>query len=215
MFKAGDKNAKNLSKAVLDERYVSTEQIRMIQLRVQHFMGKDTVNIMVTSADDKVKKSLLAVKLSMAMAEQGKKVLLVDMDTGKPSIHRWFGESNRSGWAEAVYGGKKAGGLIQDTFQPGLYTLMAGNGRYGLQDVLLLEEVKRTAAECRKHFDLVIYHAPSYRSSADAQLVVHECDGVIITAKTGKTKTADLLLTRKEIEKAGNQVFGVILQTGG
>ncbi|WP_281658602.1 CpsD/CapB family tyrosine-protein kinase [Halobacillus sp. Cin3] len=214
MFKTEKKTAGKRSRAVLNERFVSTEQIRMIQLRVQHLMGKDTVNIMMTSADDYVKKSLLAVKLSMAMAEQGKRVLLVDMDTSKPSVHQWFGQTNMSGWAETVFDNKKAAGLIQDTIHPGLYTLTAGQNRRGSQDALLMEQVKKTAAECRGNFDLVLYLAPSYTSSADAQLVVHECDGVIVTAKTGKTKVADLLSTRKEVEKAGNKVLGVILQTG-
>lgn len=214
MSKKVKKLLKLKQKLLLNDRFVSTEQIRMIQVRIDHQLQQKSASLMITPAGGKTDKSLITAKLGVAMAQQGKKVLVVDADVRKPGVHDWFQADHDSGWTNAVLERSSIKGFVRETFQPNLYFLPAGQPGGHPEEVWVPDKMKWWIQECKKDFDVVLFDAPSFISVADPQVLVDYCEGVIVVARSNKTKKEDLVSTKESVGRADKKVLGVILQTG-
>lgn len=77
---------------------VISEQFKTIRTNIQFsIFDKEMKSIAVTSDMVGAGKSTVAANLAVTFSMQGKKVVLVDSDLRKPTIHRFFGLSNRDG----------------------------------------------------------------------------------------------------------------------
>ncbi|REJ10272.1 CpsD/CapB family tyrosine-protein kinase [Halobacillus trueperi] len=199
---------------MLNEQYVSTQQIRMIQIRVNRFIRHEPSALMLTSVDEHTENSLISAKLAMAMAQQGKRVLLVDADLSSPTLHDFFQKKNKLGWANAVLERRGVQNMIRETQVPNLCLLTTGSTQKFPQGMWIPEKIKGVVEECKKAFDLILFTSPTFLFSANAQLLVEYCEGVILVARTNKSKKEKLVNTVEAIERSGREVFGTILQTG-
>ncbi|MBN9655003.1 CpsD/CapB family tyrosine-protein kinase [Halobacillus sp. GSS1] len=201
-------------KLLLNEQYVSTQQIRMIQIRVNRFIRHKPSALMLTSVDDHTETSLVAAKLAQAMAHQGKRVLLVDAQLSSPTLHNLFQNKNGLGWADAVLERRGVENLIRKTLVPNLSLLTSGSPKSFSHEMWMPEKIQGVVDECKKAFDLILFTAPMFMSSAHAQLLVECCEGVLLVARTKKSKKETLISTIDAVERSGKEVFGTILQTG-
>ncbi|MYL49267.1 polysaccharide biosynthesis tyrosine autokinase [Halobacillus litoralis] len=199
---------------MLNEQYVSTQQIRMIQIRLNRFIRHEPSALILTSVDEHTENSLVSAKLAMAMAQQGKRVLLVDTDLSSPALHVFFQNKNEWGWANAVQERRGVRNMIRETMVPNLCLLTTGMTQRFSHEMWMPEKIKGVVEECKKAFDLVLFTAPPFLSSANTQLLTDYCEGVILVARTNKSKKEKLVTTVDAIERSGREVLGTILQTG-
>ncbi|MBX0357656.1 CpsD/CapB family tyrosine-protein kinase [Halobacillus sp. Nhm2S1] len=199
---------------LLKEQYVSTQQIRMIQIQVNRFIRNEPSALMLTSVDEHTENSLIAAKLAIAMAHQGKRVLLVDADLSSPTVHDLFQTKNGLGWADAVLERRGVKNMLRETLVPNLCLLTSGSPQRFSHDMWIPEKIQGVVEECKRAFDLILFKAPTFTSSAHAQLLVECCEGVVLVARTNKSKKEKLVTTVDAIERSGRKVFGTILQTG-
>jgi len=81
---------------------------------------------MVTSAQEGEGKTTTISNLAITYAQEGKNVLLIDMDMRKPSLHRIFSQSNRQGLSTVLTGHISVQDAIQDTMVSQLSLLPSG-----------------------------------------------------------------------------------------
>ncbi|RWZ58061.1 polysaccharide biosynthesis tyrosine autokinase [Halobacillus fulvus] len=214
MFKSKKPSVKRMQKLRLSDYWKSTEQIRMIRAHIEQEMAEGSKCLMVTSPEESKDRSLIVSKLSMAFAEQGKKVLLVDANVRSPSLHYWFQVDNLYGWTTALLMNQTPDLYIQDTFQPRLSLLTAGHLTQKPSRVWISDKIKEWVQEMRQDFDLILFETPPLLSVADPQILMNHCDGVILVACSNQSKREEIALTKHTIDRANKPTVGVILQTG-
>lgn len=203
-----------LRKIKLTDDYVSTEQIRMIRTNIENTLSDYPALLMVTSPNIEEQKSLISAKLAISFAEQGKRVLLVDANLKRPSLHRWFGIENEAGLANVVVHGEEVQLYARETFMHGLFLLPAGSSFGNSVEVWQSSKIKHAMSRWGWAYDVIIIEAPAFLAASHSQILADECNGVILVLRENDTKKEDTFLTKQFLERAEKRILGVIYQTG-
>ncbi|MBU9712168.1 CpsD/CapB family tyrosine-protein kinase [Evansella tamaricis] len=188
------------------------EQYRTIRSNI-HFASLDNEMcvITLTSASPGEGKSTTATNLAIILAQQGKKVLLIDADMRKPSSHFTFRADNFSGLSTVLINKIPLEDVIYDTPIPNLHLLTCGPIPPNPAELLSMLRMDWLLSEVRKQFNYVIIDTPPILSVTDAQILGDKSDGIILVVSSGQTdkrsakKAKDLLLQTR-----GN-LLGVVL----
>lgn len=213
MSKKKDQNKLN-RKLTLMEDWMSTEQIRIIRANIEDKIKKESVFLTVTSPNLEDQKSLISAKLAIAFAEVGKKVLLVDANFRRPSLHKWFNIYNTGGFVDVIYEEGSVNLYAKVTIVPGLFLLPAGSYVASSSYASVLSKAETIMEQFRQSFDVVVMEAPSFLKSSDTHILSRQCDGVILVMKAHGTKKEEALQTKHYLERANKEIVGVIYQTG-
>lgn len=186
---------------------MSTEQIRMIRMNIQHVVKNEKSIIMVTSSERNPKQSMISVKLASSFAEAGKKVLLVDMNFKEPVIHRLFDVLNNKGLSNLLSG---ANGELSKVSIHNLHILPAGSVPIHLKS---LHGIQQLLVAWHRIYDVILLDTPSFLTTADSQIVSTVCSGVILVVQEDRTKEKEALQVKKILERSNTQLLGAIYQT--
>ncbi len=194
-----------------DADFQYDEAIKALRTNIQ-FCGANIKVIMITSAVPGEGKSSLSLEIAGALAQIGKKVLLIDSDI------------RRSTFASKFHMGQKAPGLSQylsgqcqmleticETDTEGMEIIFSGP--YAPNPAELLEEsaMDKLLAWCREHYDYVIVDTPPIGSVTDGAVIAPKCDGVILVTGSGAVSYKMSQRAKNQLEKAGCRILGAVL----
>ena len=198
----------------LSDVYESTEQIRLACRNLQHTMP--SINhakfLMITSSVKNKKKSLIAVKLAAAYAEQGKKVLLVDTDFRSPHLHHLFQVENNLGFTDIIGNPMLTHKCIVKTKIPYLTIVTAGSTSYESFRSSLSNRFQNIRDKWNLQYDLVLFDAPSLTTSSESHDLMSICDGVVLVVKKQLTTNEEISSIKRDVERANNRILGAIYQ---
>lgn len=191
---------------------VIAEQFRTIRTNIQFSMvDKNLKTLVVTSAGPGAGKSTISANLAVTFAMQGKKVLIVDADMRKPTVHKTFHLPNRDGLTTLL---TEKNIEIKDIAHrldtEGLFVITSGVIPPNPSELLASNRMNQLIAEFEELFDLIIFDMPPVIAVTDAQVMASKADGTIfVINKDGAdkemvTKSKDLL------EKVKANVIGVV-----
>lgn len=163
-------------------------------------------------------KTTVACNLSIAMAEIGRKVLLIEGDLRRPRLHKVFGVPNHSGlsdllWTDIPLETVPIGHLVHQTDVSGLSLLPGGSCRVTPANLFYSPRMKRLLNRFRKEFDMILIDAPPMIHLADARVLGRFADGVILVVRAGETTTESALFARHRFEEDGTRVLGTVLNS--
>ncbi len=165
--------------------------------------------VMVTSAEPNEGKSTTALNLALTLSESYKrKVLLIDADLRRPSLHEITQVPNASGLGETL---KAASEQKLPLYQLSDTLMLAPAGRPDSNPMgaLTSPRMRVMLAEAAMRFDWVILDAPPIGLIADASLLSPLSDGVLLVVRSGRTYYA---AAQKAVEAIGRErVLGVVL----
>jgi len=173
--------------------------------------------LLVTSAQPGEGKSTVSVQLARTMASSGRRVLLVDGDLRRPTLHRAFSVSNQRGFADLLAGRAEpkevlhtvGGGALPDA---GVLDLIpSGRVQGNVVSALASAGLAALLVALAEHRDFLVLDSPPLLSVDDAGFFAPHVDGVLIVASTGEAKVQDVRSVRERIEAAGGSVVGVVL----
>jgi capsular exopolysaccharide synthesis family protein len=170
--------------------------------------------IQVTSPNMGDGKTTLITNLAVAIAQSGRKVLLVDADLRRPRVHRAFGVSGRVGLAEMLIGTAELDEAIQVTAIPNLSVLPCGRRPANPAELLTSPRFEDALDDLREAFDYVLVDSPPLLAVSDPCVVAPRVDGLILTiriAKNGRpaAERARDMLTGLKVNCIGIVVNGV------
>lgn len=173
--------------------------------------------LQVTSPESGDGKSTFISNMAIAMAQLSKKVLLVDADLRRPTIHRLFGASHPIGLSDVLNGDIEFENAVQETLIPNLYLLTAGAIPTNPSELLSGPRFHRMLDQAREDFDLILFDTPPLLAVSDPCVVGAQTDGVILVVRIGKnTRTAVIraheLLDAHSIETLGIAANGLDYQ---
>ncbi|MEO0869377.1 MAG: polysaccharide biosynthesis tyrosine autokinase [Cyanobacteria bacterium J06642_11] len=161
------------------------ESMRLLQTNLM-LMGADRPiqSIILSSAMPGEGKSTVARHLAQTAATMGKRVLLVDTDLRRPTVHHRLGLRNGKGLSDLLSGNASAGEVLQKAMPfVHFYAITAGTLPPDPVKLLSSKRMRLLMRRLEKEFDLVVYDAPPLVGLADATLIAPHTDGVILVSR--------------------------------
>lgn len=166
-------------------------------------------SVIVTSASPGDGKSHVAVNLALTLSDSyRRRVLLIDADMRRPSLHLLFGVPNTRGLVDALKAKtdeKVAAVRISET----LTLLPAGRPESNPLGGLSSDRMKRIVEDAVSRFDWVIVDSPPVGMLADARLVLETVDAALLVVRAGVTRFPDLQAAADTI--GHERILGLVL----
>jgi capsular exopolysaccharide synthesis family protein len=195
-----------------DHRSPPVEAYRSLRAAVQFSTAAGTPkSILVTSALEAEGKSTAAVNLAAQFAKMGLRVLLIDADMRKPSLHRLLGCHGSGGLSQYLAAGPAPAETIRETALPGLTLLPSGPipaDPAGLLSGIRMASLISIAME---EFDLVVVDAPPAAVLADAPLLASMCQATLFVVEANRTHRKAVTAAVKRLRLARAEIIGLVL----
>lgn len=189
-----------------------SEQYRTVRTNIQFASVDQGIQTMlVTSAAPEEGKSMTVANLAVVYAQQGKKVLIIDADLRKPTVHYTFRLSNHRGLSNILVGETTLEAEVMPCDVENLEILTCGPIPPNPSELLTSKRMHALVDDARQVYDIVLFDAPPILAVTDAQILANLCDGTIVVMRSKQT---GIDVAQKAIEalKAVNaKVLGTIL----
>jgi capsular exopolysaccharide synthesis family protein len=198
--------------AVRDKPHsLTSEMYRMIQANLK-FLSSDKVlkTIVVTSAVPKEGKSTISANLAAAIAQLGRKVLLIDADMRAPYQHHLWQLNNTAGLSEVLVGQAQFNNTACQVMD-NLDVLPAG---VRPPNPLALLDSKRMASlidDFSSQYDFVIIDAPPILLAAEVLTISKMTDGILFVARPGVIDSKSADSAQEILERSGHNVLGLVV----
>ena len=184
---------------------------QMLQANLK-FLSSDQElkTIAVTSSVSKEGKSEVSANLAMAMAQVGRRVLLVDADMRHPTQHHIWGMTNAVGLSNVIVDQVALDLAIHEPI-PNLYVLPCG---VVPPNPLALLDSQRMAALVNilsRDYDFVIFDTPSLAGIADAAVLGNLADGILLVVRPGVVSFASAHAVKEFLNQSGQKVLGMVV----
>lgn len=192
---------------------VVSEQFRTIRTNIQFSMIDETLKtIVVTSAGPSSGKSTVAANLSATLASDDKRVLLVDADLRKPTVHKTFNIRNSDGLTKLLTDRMtKLEDVIYRTHTEGLYLLTSGAIPPNPAELLSSKRMSEVIKEMGNYFDMIIFDMPPVLAITDAQVLSSKVDGVLFVIPKGEVNKDQVFKSKELLENVKANVLGAVL----
>ena len=180
--------------------------------------GEGPQLIVITSPCPGDGKTTVACNLSIAVAEIGRKVLLIEGDLRRPRLNKVFGVGNNWGLSDVLRGdgpleSVSVSHLVRETEVAGLYLLPGGSCGVTPSNLFYSPRMATLLKKLRAEFDMILMDAPPMIHLADARVLGHLADGVVLVIRAGQTTTESALSACQRFAEDGTRVLGTILNS--
>ena len=217
MAKKYDKKNQGATKPVnlitlLNPNSPISEQYRTVRTNLQFAVAGDQPlrSMTVVSSGPGEGKSTSAANLAVVFAQAGRKVLLVDADMRKATVHKTFGLSNEMGLSNLVSGQQAASSVIQATDVNNLSIITSGPTPPNPAELLNSRRMNILMEELYQTFDLIIFDLPPVMTVADGLIMASKTDGTVLVIREGVTRKDSVLEAKNRLLQAKARILGVI-----
>lgn len=197
---------------VSETKSLFSEQFRTIRTNIKFSVPDSVLNtILITSSIPGEGKSTTAANLGVVFAQEGKKVLIVDADMRKPTLHYTFGFANRVGLSTILSRQGTSHEAILETPITGLNILPSGPIPPNPAELLSSISFDIFLEEMKKKFDIVIFDAPPILTVSDGQFLANKCDGTLLVIRSGGVEKEEVLKAQKILSTSQATVIGAVL----
>ncbi|MBV8620604.1 MAG: polysaccharide biosynthesis tyrosine autokinase [Curvibacter sp.] len=187
------------------------EAIRRIRSEILLEAGEPrTLRLALVSPGAEEGRSYLAANLAFSFAQLDKRTLLIDADFRQPSLHGYFGMSNKKGLSSVLSGRSEAGFEVMTSVLPKLVVLPAGplppNPLEVLRDPGLSRLIDRLAVD----FDVVLVDTPPATDSSDSKVIARQVGAALVIGREDVTRVTDLRQTADDLQSVGVHLMGTV-----
>ena len=175
-------------------------------------LGAPPKVIMVTSALPQEGKTTTSINCAIVLAQKGARVLLIDADLRRPSIHKKLGMGPQSGLSNVLTGSTTLDLAITRTaILPNLFVLAAGTPPPNPAELLASSNMRDVLAQLREQYDHIVIDTPPALSVTDAVVLSPRADAVVLVIRSGHTPKQMLRRSRDILTSVNAKVVGVLL----
>lgn len=176
----------------------------------------DSRVIVMTSPDAGDGKTTVATNLAIALAQIGRRVVVVDGDMRKPRLHQVFDVETQGGLADLLdatdpIDSYSLSELVSPTQLANLFVLPTDVASEGTVAKLHSHRLKALLDRLRREFDVVIVDSPPMLHLSDARVLGSRADGVVLVFRARKTTIEDAMAAHDCLSQDGTKVLGTIL----
>jgi polysaccharide biosynthesis transport protein len=175
-------------------------------------LGAPPKVIMVTSARPQEGKTTTSINTAIVLAQKGVRVLLIDADLRRPSVHKTLGMGPRSGLSNVLTGSANVQQAISASpILPNLWILPAGTPPPNPAELLASSNMKDLIDGLRDQYDHIVIDTPPTLSVTDAVVLSSRADATILVIRSGQTTKQALRRSRDILMQVNAHVAGVLL----
>jgi len=175
-------------------------------------LGAPPKVIMITSALPQEGKTTTSINCAVVLAQKGVRVLLIDADLRRPSIHKTLGMGPRSGLSNVLTGSANIEQAItRSPVLPNLSVLPAGTPPPNPAELLASSNMRDLLEELRGQYDHIVVDTPPTLSVTDAVVLSPRADAIVLVIRSGQTTKQALRRSRDILMQVNAKVSGVLL----
>ena len=191
---------------------IVSEQFRTVRTNINFSTpDKELKTLLITSTSPGEGKSTTAANVAIVFAQEGKRVLLVDADMRKPTMHYTFHTTNTTGLSNLLTKQWSLEEVTKVTEIDGLHLMTCGPIPPNPAELIGSKSMESLLVELQSAYDLVIFDAPPLLSVADAQILSNKCDGTILVVNTGKTEKDNVIKAKESLDSSKAKILGVVM----
>lgn len=195
-----------------DPRSIISEQFRTIRTNIKFSMPDDELKtIVVTSASMKEGKSTISANIACMFAQEGKKVLLIDGDMRKPTVHYTFTLKNVYGLSNLLTKQCTIEETMQESDVEGLTIITSGPIPPNPAELIASKQMESLLDSLKEEFDYIIFDAPPVLSVTDAQIFSNKCDATILVINSGETQKNAIVKAKELLDLSKANIIGVVM----
>jgi capsular exopolysaccharide synthesis family protein len=198
---------------VADPRSPVSEAYRTLRTNLDFSsLDKPIKTMLLTSAGPEEGKSTVLANLAVTTAQTGRKVILVDCDLRRPTLHSIFNLKNDVGLTTMVVDdAAMESPPLQDTGVEGLQLVSSGPLPPNPSELLGSRRMEEIIAALLERADVVLFDAPPVVAVTDAAVLATKVDGVLLVINAGGTKRDYARAAKARLEKVNANLLGSVL----
>lgn len=165
----------------------------------------------VVSAGAGEGKSTTVLNLATVFAQSGQRVLVVDSDLRRPTLHKLLGVTNNLGLTNYLLKQNTLEEVIQTTKVPSLDFLASGKLPSSSLGILSSSQMKDLINELKQRYDFVFFDSPPIMGVSDASILASEVDMTIQVIQYRRYPQPMNIRAKQLIEKVGGNLVGIVL----
>lgn len=190
---------------------ITAESYRSLRTNIQYSsIDKQVKTLVVTSSNAGEGKSTVAGNLAYTFFQNGKRVLIIDCDLRKPSLHRKFNVSNEEGLTDVLVGTSKLNNVMKKV-DDNLYLLTTGTLPPNPAEIIGSNTMENFLEQCKINFDYIILDTPPILPVTDSKLLAIKADATVVVVRSEVSKSKHVSQAFKELEKVNANIIGTIL----
>ena len=192
---------------------VYSEMFRQVRTGFQFALAaRPGKAFIVTSVGPREGKSTIIANLGTALAQGGNRVILVDSDLRRPTLHRFLKLDHRQGGLSSVMIDTMSPvSQLVETGVPGMRALLSGPIPTNPADLLGSARMDAIIEELKADCDILLMDSPPIMAAADASILASKSDGVVMVINMGETRTDTFRDALYQIQRSGTPVQGYVV----
>lgn len=195
-----------------DPKSPTAEAYRVLRTNIQFVnIDKNIRSIVITSSEAEEGKSTVIVNYAITLAQSNKKILLIDGDLRKPSLHKFFDTSNNKGLTNIIFEDTHYQDVTHTTIVENLDLLTSGPIPPNPSEVLGSVKMKGALDYLKEVYDIILIDSPPVGLVTDSAILSTIVDGTIFVCEAGKTKIDTAKYAKSCLDKVNANILGVVL----
>jgi len=188
------------------------EAYRVLRTNILFSRKDDKLNtVVVVSAGAGEGKSTTAFNLATIFAQNGARVLVVDSDLRRPTLHKINGVTNALGLTNYLLKQNTLDEVIQTTKVPTLHLMASGKLPSSSIGILSSAAMKALISELKGRYDFVVFDSPPIMGVSDASILASEMDMTLQVIQYRRYPQPMNIRAKQMIEKVGGNLLGIVL----
>jgi polysaccharide biosynthesis transport protein len=188
------------------------EAYRVLRTNLLFSRKEETLNtIVVVSAGAGEGKSTTTINLATVFAQAGNRVLIVDSDLRRPTLHKLFKVTNNLGLTNYLLKQNTIAEIVQTTQVPNLDFMASGKLPNSSMGILGSAQMKQMISELKQRYDYIFFDSPPILGVSDASILASEVDLVMQVIQYRRYPQPMTIRAKQMIEKVGGNFVGIVL----
>lgn len=174
--------------------------------------GREPKTILLTSATPSEGKTTVSINLACVLAQRDVRVLLIDADLRRPTVHHRFGLNGKIGLSSVLTGSITLEEAVQHVAEvPNLDVLVSGPVPPFPTEMLSSETMKQLLEHCKGLYTHVVIDSPPLLSVTDSVVLARDADAVVLIVRHGKSGKHAVRRARDLLLRSGAPITGIAL----
>lgn len=173
--------------------------------------GQPPRSLLVSSAQPGEGKTTISANLAISLAQLGQRVLLIDCDLRRPSVHRAFQIQGSLGVVSYLAGQQEWRAAVEKTSLPGLDVLVCGPVPPNPAELLSSDRMQKLILDALEDYKFVLVDSPPLLNVSDSRILATLVEGVVLVVKGGETPRELARRAQAYVADVGARVIGAVL----
>jgi succinoglycan biosynthesis transport protein ExoP len=188
------------------------EAYRVLRTNILFSRKDEKLNtIVVVSAGAGEGKTITALNLATVFAQAGQRVLIVDSDLRRPTLHKVLRVGNSIGLTNYLLRQNALEEVIQTTSVPMLDFMASGKLPSSSMGVLGSAQMKDMITDLKRRYEFIFFDSPPIMGVSDAAILASEVDLAVQVIQYRRYPQLMNIRAKQLIEKVGGNLIGIVL----